>query len=146
MAVKHVELPANLVNAVTSTQEVTTAKMEVLQILVDEHGIKLSSGEKEKFLARLKERFYWPSHQNDVSDWCANCPSCAARKTPTPKAQAPLKIIQAGYPQQIVAVDIVGPFTESEAGNRYILVASDYFMLWVEAYPIPNLGVVTVAC
>ena len=26
----------------------------------------------EKSVAKLKERFYWPGHYNDVQRWCAN--------------------------------------------------------------------------
>ena len=46
---------------------------------------------------------------------------------------------------QTVAVDIVGPFPTSPAGNNYILVAMDYFTRWAEAYPIPNQEASTVA-
>ena len=34
-----------------------------------------------------------------------------------PKNRAPLQTIEVGYPMQVVAVDVVGPFPESEAGN-----------------------------
>ena len=34
---------------------------------------------------------------------------------------------------QVVAIDILGPLPESDAGNNYILVAGDYFTRWVEA-------------
>ena len=30
-------------------------------------------------------------------------------------------------------------------GNKYILVVSDYFTKWVEAYPMPNQETVTIA-
>ena len=43
------------------------------------------------------------------------------------------------------SVDIVGPFPSGESGNTYVLVASDYFSRWVEAYGIPNQEAVTVA-
>ena len=76
----------------------------------------------DKILGRLKERFYWPGHHNDMSDWCANCPSCATCKNPIPNARAPLTSIKAGYPLQLVAVDIVGPFPESKEGNSYIMM------------------------
>ena len=46
---------------------------------------------------------------------------------------------------QTVAIDILGPLPESEAGNSYVLVAGDYFTRWMEAYPIPNQEAVTVA-
>ena len=46
---------------------------------------------------------------------------------------------------QIVATDIMGPLPESESGNQYVLVASDYFTRWVEVYAIPNQEAVIVA-
>ena len=67
----------------------------------------------EKTLARLKERFYWPGHHQDVRNWCHNCGVCATRKSPAPKAKSALKSIVVGYPLQLVAMDIVGPFPVS---------------------------------
>ena len=99
----------------------------------------------DKTLARLKERYYWPGHYNDVRDWCKNCAICASRKNPTPRARAPLKNVITGYPMQLVAMDIVGPFPESPAGNTYILVIADYFTRWTEAYALPNQEATTVA-
>ena len=63
----------------------------------------------------------------------------------TPKPRAPLQSVQTGFPMQLVAVDILGPIPESPAGNKYILVTSDYFTRWMGAYPIPNQETSTVA-
>ena len=98
-----------------------------------------------KKLTHLKNRFYWPGNYNDVCDWYQKCGICAARKSPSPKAHAPLTSIKVGYPMQLVAMDIVGPFPESLAGNTHILVVVDYFTRWTEAYPIPNQEATTVA-
>ena len=46
---------------------------------------------------------------------------------------------------QIVAVDILGPFPESQIGNSYVLVVSNYLTQWVEVYPIPNQEAATIA-
>ena len=91
-----------------------------------------------KTLNRLCEIFYWPGYLEDAVEWCKMCPTCAARKNPSRKCDS-------RYPLQLVVVDIVGPLTPSKTENTYILVASDYFTRWVEAYAIPNQEVVTVA-
>jgi len=44
-----------------------------------------------------------------------------------------------------LAVDVMGPLPETEAGNKYLLIAMDYFSKWPEAYPLPNQEAVTVA-
>ena len=99
----------------------------------------------DKTLGRLKERFYWPGHYNDVREWCRNCAVCASRKSPTSRPRAPLEPILVSHPLQLVACDIVGPFPESESGNSYILVVADYFTSYTEAYPLPNQEATTVA-
>ena len=38
-----------------------------------------------------------------------------------------------------------GPLPVTEAGNKYLLIAMDYFSKWPEAYPLPNQEAVTVA-
>lgn len=46
---------------------------------------------------------------------------------------------------QIVATDISGPLPLTPNGNSYFLAAMNYFTWWVEAYPVPNQEVTTVA-
>lgn len=46
---------------------------------------------------------------------------------------------------QIIAVDILGPLPKTGKGNSYVLVATDYYTRWVEAYAIPDQGASTVA-
>ena len=46
---------------------------------------------------------------------------------------------------QVVAMDIVGPLPKTKEGNVYLLVITDHFSKWVEAYPIPNQEAITVA-
>jgi len=60
------------------------------------------------------------------------------RRNPPKTRHGALLSVRTGYPMQIMAADIVGPFPTSKNGNHYMLVASDYFKRWVEAYAIPT--------
>ena len=52
---------------------------------------------------------------------------------------------QVTAPFELVGADLIGPFTESSHGNKYIFTATDYFTKWVEAFPIPNKSAAEVA-
>ena len=115
-------------------------------IMAQSHGA-VASGHFgiKKTLLRLREKFYWIGMRRDVIEWCRTCTACAAKKGPHRTAHAPLQIMNAGSPMERVAIDIAGPLPVSTSGNRYILVAMDYFAKWPEAYAIPNQEATTVA-
>lgn len=98
------------------------------KILHQLHGGPMGAhlGEDET-LGKLRERFYWPGHVEYIKNWCSSCELCEQRKNPTPKNKAPLVSIHTCYPMQRVAIDILGPLPETQAGNSYVLVVADYF-------------------
>jgi hypothetical protein len=44
-----------------------------------------------------------------------------------------------------MAIEVAGPVPWSDQGNLHLLIATDYFTKWPEAYAIPNQGASTVA-
>ncbi len=131
-------------STITLQQLVPESKRE--EVLKEMHqGVLSGHLGEDKTLARVKERFYWPGYHNDVRDWCRRCPDCAATKSANPKNRAPLQSVKVGSPMQMVAVDIMGPFPESDNGNTHILVVGDYFTRYMGAYAIPNQEASTVA-
>ena len=121
-------------------------KSERTNVLRDLHeGVAGGHLGEAKVLEKLKERFCRLGHAREVNNWCQTCSACAQQKHPVPRNKAKLQPVRVGYPMQMVSADILGPFPESESGNSYILVATDYFTCWAEAYPIPDQEALTVA-
>ena len=53
-------------------------------------------------------------------------------------SKSPMHQYNAGVPTERIVLDILGPLPLSEEGNKYILVVSNYFTKWPEAYSLAN--------
>ncbi|KAK2919988.1 hypothetical protein Q8A73_002192 [Channa argus] len=98
-----------------------------------------------KTVRRLRQRFYWPGCCQDAELHVHCCDDCTAQKGPTQRSRGPLQQYLVGAPMERVGMDILGPFPTTKAGNRYILVAMDYFTKWPEAYAVPDQTATTAA-
>lgn len=56
-----------------------------------------------------------------------------------------MKTYIVGEPLERISIDILGPVPRTHRGNKYILVVTDYFTRYAEAYSLPNIEAVTVA-
>lgn len=87
---------------------------------------------------KVRCRYFWPKMFSYVSKYVLSCPDCQTRKQPPGRPVGFLQPIPpAGRPFQQVGMDFIGPFTKSKAGNRYIVVITDYHTKWVEAVACP---------
>lgn len=96
-------------------------------------------------LANVQNLYYWPGMTQDVKDWCNGCEVCQRATMPHIRTRTPLMQSHVGEPLEKVALDLTGPFPETERGNRYLLVIGDHFTKWTEAIPLPNITAVSVA-
>ena len=78
-------------------------------------------------LGKFRKRFYWIHCRREVEEWCHKCDLCASSKGPRVKTRSPLQLYNVGEPMERVAIDVLGPLPETESGDKYILIAMDYF-------------------
>ena len=99
----------------------------------------------KKTLDIIKTRFYWPGYEADVERLVKQCDECQKRSQPHPAHPAPLETIQATYPFEKISWDIMDPLPLTSRGNQYMLVVTDLFTKWVEAFPLADTTATTLA-
>jgi len=92
----------------------------------------------ERMIKQLKSQYYWPGLNKDVHTWCQECHQCQSSKGPPARPHGRLQKVITGEPLDIVAIDILSGLPLATDGSKYILVATDYFTKWSEAYPLPD--------
>lgn len=95
-------------------------------------------GQRKTFW-RARQRYWWPKMELDIRRLVRCCPSCQVRKTPTCRPVGMLEpIAPPDGPFRFWGVDHMGPLPRSPRGNRYIIVAIDYFSKQVVAAALPS--------
>jgi hypothetical protein len=88
----------------------------------------------DKTFEKIRDQYYWPQMFENIKDYIRSCDQCQKRgKYRTP---GPLHPIPVGEPFSKIGIDIVGPLPLTKQGNKYIIVATDYFTKWPEAEAI----------
>jgi len=70
--------------------------------------------------------------KRDVRTWYGQCDSCQRSKPPPSRSHAPMTKVFASAPMDLVAIEILSGLP----GYKHLLVATDYFTKWLEAYPL----------
>nr|GFA69071.1 reverse transcriptase domain-containing protein [Tanacetum cinerariifolium] len=78
--------------------------------------------------------FFWPTIYKDAHELVKHCDSCQRQGKISQRDEMPQNAIQICEIFDVWGIDFMGPFPSSR-GNKYILVAVDYFLKWVEAKP-----------
>ena len=80
-------------------------------------------------------RFTWPGVTKDISNYVKPCEICQKHAMKKPKL--PLgKMEMVTKPFEKVAIDIIGPLSETHKNNNYILTLVDFSTRWPEAVPL----------
>src|SRR6266498_1593018 len=117
-------------------------EMEPILSLAHEHPLSGHFG-LEATLNKLKERYYWPKMKNDIKSYIQTCDQYQRCEKTTDENE--LHSIRIKEPFYQWGIDIVGPLTETSRGNKYIVVAIDYFTKYPEVRALANANARNVA-
>lgn len=104
----------------------------------------LSHGGIQKMRTLITSRFYWRGMFSDIQDYVRTCEECQ-KKTAKFKLNPELQPLPPTPIFHRFAMDTVGPFPTSASGNKYIIVAVEYYTRWVEAWAVPDRTAKTTA-
>jgi hypothetical protein len=90
----------------------------------------------EETLRSILGQYTWPTVSRDVRAYVKDCLVCATTKRGPIQPGAPHHAYNPERPWQTIAVDYMGPYESTAEGNKYILVVTDLFTRWVEAFPV----------
>lgn len=97
----------------------------------------------DKTIEFIRNRFYWPKMGVEVEQYIKNCGRCITRKA-LPQRAAPLKQITSQGPLDLVCIDFLSLESDSQ-GFTNILVVTDHFTRYAQAFPAKDQKAVTVA-
>lgn len=99
----------------------------------------------DKTLRAARERYFWQKMRQDIRQHVQACQLCARAKASKPLAHPKPKPRLQSHPWDSVAIDLMGGYPRTPRGKKHILVVTDLFSRWVEAFAIPNAEIKSIA-
>src|ERR1043165_7614273 len=110
-------------------------EMEEVMYMMHDHPLSAHFGIQATY-ERTKEKYYWKGMKRDIETYVKSCDQCQRREKP--KGKNKLHSIRTKAPFYQIGIDIVGPLPVTDEGNKYIVVAVDYFTKWPETRALPD--------
>ena len=113
-------------------------RTEVFKALHDDLGHQ----GRDRTISLFKDRFYWPGMDADIANLVRSCGRSIRRKTIASKAN--LVPIASTFPMEVICIDYLS-LERSKGGYEDVLVITDHFSRYAQAYPTKNQTAKTTA-
>jgi len=100
---------------------------------------------RRKTYGKISQQLWWEGLYRDVEKYVSSCLDCALRKGSPTEADPPIMSAPVLKAWDTVGMDILGPLPLTKNGNRYVLVITDHWSKWVEAFALPDQTADTIA-
>ena len=107
------------------------------RIIAAAHLDSAHSGVAE-VISRIAESFSWRGLTADVRRQLKSCVKCLRLRAPPANVAVPTGTLDAEFPGDIVATDILAGLPVNTEGNMYILVVIDHFTRFATAIPMAS--------
>ena len=87
----------------------------------------------------LRAGYYWPTLQKDAYDIVRVCNKCQCFANVQTRPGETMTPISSPWPFAQWGIDIMGPFLLGKKQLRFLIIAIDYFIKWVEAKPMMTI-------
>jgi transposase InsO family protein len=95
--------------------------------------------------SELRELFYWPRMAIDINRYVSSCASSVKKSLRVARKTMKLKLFLPSAPMEYISMDILGPLTKKDKGNRFLLMVSDRFSKLTRAHPLASTTAEIVA-
>ncbi|GJW19900.1 reverse transcriptase domain-containing protein [Tanacetum coccineum] len=100
---------------------------------IHEGSCSMHAGPRSVVANAKRLGYYWPTMHRDARNMIRACNDCQIHSPVPRNPQQPLTPITAPWPFYKWGIDIAGPFPEGPGNVKFLIVAMDYFIKWIEA-------------
>jgi len=117
-------------------------------IMTEFHEDPISGGHLGFFktFQKIKQRYCWPKMKQQIGQHVQACHNCQTRIIQRHKPYGTMQFFE--IPKEAfhrIQIDVMGPFTNSTKGNKYVVTAIDYLTKWIEAKAIKEATTENIA-
>ena len=87
----------------------------------------------------LTQGYWWPYMQKDAVTYVRKCDKCQKFSPSVHQLAGELQPLIGSWPFAQWGMDLVGLLSSATGNRHWLIVATDYFMKWVEAEPLVSI-------